>query len=120
MTDEELKRKAGSYLQELCGRIHSRSVGSEGNREATGLFTDKMRSFGFEVDCPEFDCMDWTQQGASLSVSGESGRGAGQSLLAGRPLRSAACSRLIAGRAGSLSMRGIASFSCAETWHTSN
>ena len=29
-----------------------------------------MESFGFQVECPQFDCMDWTQQGASLSVGG--------------------------------------------------
>ena len=71
MTDEELRHHAGTYLRELCERIPSRSVGSEGNREATRFFAERMRSFGFEVECPEFDCMDWTQQGASLTVSGE-------------------------------------------------
>jgi aminopeptidase YwaD len=71
MTDEGLKHHAGSYLWELCERISSRSVGSEGNRDAARFFADKMRSFGFAVECPEFDCMDWIQQGASLTVSGE-------------------------------------------------
>jgi len=68
--DDNLKQIAESYLREFCERITSRSVGSEGNREATGFFAEKMQSFSFQVECPEFDCMDWTQQGALLSISG--------------------------------------------------
>ena len=31
-----------------------------------------MRSFGFDVGCPEFDCMDWQSDGATITVSGKS------------------------------------------------
>ncbi len=70
MTDEEMKKRAGSYLQRLCEQIPSRCVGSCGNRDATDFFARQMESFGFQVELPQFDCMDWTQQGASLSVGG--------------------------------------------------
>jgi aminopeptidase YwaD len=70
MTDEESIKRAGSYLQELCERIPSRCVGCRGNRDATDFFAQQMESFGFQVELPEFDCMDWSQQGASLSVGG--------------------------------------------------
>jgi aminopeptidase YwaD len=68
MSGEALKKKAESYLRDLCVHIPSRCVGSQGNRDATDLFARQMESFGFQVERPEFDCMDWTQQGASLSV----------------------------------------------------
>ena len=29
-------------------------------------------SFGFTTECPQFDCMDWVQQGATLTVNGQS------------------------------------------------
>jgi aminopeptidase YwaD len=70
MADDNLKDKVESYLNQLCERIPSRCVGSQGNREAADFFARQMESFGFQVECPEFDCMDWTQQGASLSVGG--------------------------------------------------
>ena len=70
MSGEELKKKAESYLMELCVHIPSRSVGSLGNRDATDFFARQMESFGFQVECPQFACMDWNQQGASLSVNG--------------------------------------------------
>lgn len=70
MSDEELKKKAETYLTELCERIPSRCVGSQGNRDATDLFARQMESFGFQVECPPFACMDWNQQGASLFVNG--------------------------------------------------
>ena len=30
-----------------------------------------MRSFGFKVECPDFECMDWQNDGATVSVEGE-------------------------------------------------
>jgi aminopeptidase YwaD len=71
LTDPELKRKAESYLQEFCERISSRCVGSQGNRDATDFFARQMESFGLQVECPQFACMDWNQQGVSLLVNGE-------------------------------------------------
>ena len=70
MSGEELKKKAESYLTELCERVPSRCVGCQGNREATDFFARQMESFGFQVECPQFACMDWNQQGASLLVNG--------------------------------------------------
>ena len=71
MSNDELQQKAGTYLQEFCERIASRSVGSRGNRDATSFFAERMRSFGFSVECPGFDCMAWTHQGADLAVGGK-------------------------------------------------
>jgi aminopeptidase YwaD len=65
-----LADKAASYLQRLCLEIPTRRVGSQGNRAATDFFAGVVASFGFETECLLFDCIDWTQAGADLSVDG--------------------------------------------------
>ena len=63
-------RKAKSYLHKLCLEIPTRRVGSKGNRTATDFFASIVSSFGFETESPLFNCIDWEQQGADLSVEG--------------------------------------------------
>jgi aminopeptidase YwaD len=65
-----LSEKAGAYLQKLCLDVPHRRVGSEGNRTATDLFAAVVASFGFQTECPEFDCIDWTHGDAHLTVGG--------------------------------------------------
>ncbi|MBM4465883.1 MAG: Zn-dependent exopeptidase M28 [Chloroflexi bacterium] len=72
MTSTFLSEKAETYLRKLCLEIPSRRVGSKGNRAATDFFAGIVASFGFEVESPEFDCMDWSQDGADLTVDGAS------------------------------------------------
>lgn len=67
-----LTEKARGYLEKLCNQIPNRRVGSEGNRLATTYFAETIQAFGFEVQCPEFECMDWQSSGATLSVEGKS------------------------------------------------
>lgn len=67
-----LSQKAGAYLDKLCNQIPSRQVGSEGNRLATTFFAETINSFGFEVECPEFECMDWHGDGAVIAARGKS------------------------------------------------
>lgn len=64
--------KAKEHLETLCNQIPNRRVGSEGNRLATKYFAETIKSFGFEVDCPTFECMDWQSGGAVISVGSES------------------------------------------------
>jgi aminopeptidase YwaD len=66
-----LSEKAEKYLQRLCLDIPNRCVGSKGNRAATEIFAEWVASFGFKTECPEFDCVDWTNQGARLTVNHE-------------------------------------------------
>jgi aminopeptidase YwaD len=66
-----LSEKADKYLQRLCLEIPNRCVGSKGNRAATEIFAEGVASFGFKTECPEFDCVDWTNQGAHLAVNHE-------------------------------------------------
>lgn len=62
--------RAKQYLDQLCNQIPNRRVGSEGNRLATDFFAAKLKAAGFEVECPEFECMDWQSQGTTLTVDG--------------------------------------------------
>jgi len=60
--------KATAYLRTLCIEIPSRRVGSEGNRAATDLFASVVKGFGFQTETPQFDCIDWVQDGVDLAV----------------------------------------------------
>lgn len=70
MISDHLSIKAVSYLQRLCVDIPSRRTGSAGNREATGFFAAIMASFGFAVDTPVFECIDWVENEADLAAAG--------------------------------------------------
>lgn len=71
MTNTSLKTKAKSYLKTLCNDIPTRRVGTQGNRDANEFLAEKFAFFGFEVKRQPFDCIDWTQGSASLSINGE-------------------------------------------------
>jgi aminopeptidase YwaD len=61
---------ASSYLNTLCLELPTRRVGSAGNRAATSFFADTVATFGFAVDTPAFECIDWIEDGAELAVDG--------------------------------------------------
>ena len=71
MTKNELILKAGIYLDHLCNRISNRSVGSEGNRQATDYFRELLIESGWEASMDEFDAIDWEDGGATLSCDGK-------------------------------------------------
>ena len=72
MNRHHLSKKAETYLQRLCLEIPHRRVGSKGNRAATAFFAQTVASFGFEVECSEFNCLDWTHGEAKLVSDSES------------------------------------------------
>jgi aminopeptidase YwaD len=67
----QLEQKAGQYLRRLCLEIPTRRVGSPENREAARYFAERMASFGFQTECPEFDCIDWVHESALLTANGQ-------------------------------------------------
>ena len=71
MTNSSLKTKAETYLNHLCLEIPTRRVGTKGNQAANTFIAETFSSFGFEVDHQPFECLDWAQNGASLSQNGE-------------------------------------------------
>ena len=68
MTTSSLMERAKEHLDKLCSQIPNRRVGSEGNRLATSFFAETARSFGFDVECPEFECMDWKSDRATIRI----------------------------------------------------
>jgi aminopeptidase YwaD len=72
MSDSYLVDTAHQYLWKLCVDIPNRCVGSQGNRQATKFFADKMIQFGFQTESPQFDCIDWTHGEASLYAQNKS------------------------------------------------
>lgn len=70
MLSNFLLAKVNSYLKKLCLEIPTRRVGSKGNQTATDFFASIVSFIGFETESPAFDCIDWTQEGAHLSMEG--------------------------------------------------
>ncbi|HOI86282.1 MAG TPA: M28 family peptidase [Lentimicrobium sp.] len=68
---DNLVEKSRQYLQMLCDTIPGRCVGSEGNRMATGYFSETLKSLGWEPESPAFDAIDWTSKGAKLTADGQ-------------------------------------------------
>lgn len=66
-----LSQKAEEYLIHLCHRIPNRRVGAEGNRMATAFLAETLSRYGFEVETPEFACLDWADRGAHLLAGSE-------------------------------------------------
>lgn len=65
-----LSDKAGAYLRKLCVDLPTRCVGSAGNREATDVFRHTVEALGWATESPQFDCIDWFEDGADLMVGG--------------------------------------------------
>jgi aminopeptidase YwaD len=70
MTEQDLSKAAEAYLRRLCVEITKRRVGSEGNRLATDFAAAMFASFGWNVAQPGFACMDWSNEGAELTMNG--------------------------------------------------
>jgi aminopeptidase YwaD len=66
----QLSQKAEKYLQRLCVDIPGRQVGSPGNHMATDFCAGLLASWGFTTETPEFECADWSHDGAELHVDG--------------------------------------------------
>ena len=64
-------QKALDYLHRLCVDIPSRATGRPGNQRAVDWFAQTIAGFGFIVETPPFDCMDWSAESASLTVGDE-------------------------------------------------
>jgi aminopeptidase YwaD len=71
MKNTSLETKAENHLETLCNHIPTRRVGTQGNRDANEYLAEEFASFGFTVERQPFDCIDWTQGEANLSVNGE-------------------------------------------------
>jgi aminopeptidase YwaD len=72
MDNQHLIEQAMRHLHTLCVDIPTRKVGSQGNIQATHYVNKVLKSFVFHTEMPKFDCIDWEEQGASLTVNDQS------------------------------------------------
>lgn len=59
---------AHQYLQFLSADLPTRRMGSAGNQAATDFCARVLRSCGWEVSTPGFNCLDWVSRGAVCRV----------------------------------------------------
>jgi len=71
MNSESLTSKANHYLHELCIKISSRRMGSQGNQDATVFFDNVMQLFNFKVEKQPFHCIDMYQGEIRLSAEAQ-------------------------------------------------
>jgi aminopeptidase YwaD len=70
MTENLLLINCKNYLKILCVEISERSVGSNGNRQATHFLKKELSLHDWETEMVEFEAIDWEENGANLK-SGE-------------------------------------------------
>ena len=71
MDSAALMTRAEEYLHKLCYGFPSRRTGSAGNRMATDYFAAVVEKYGYEVECPEFACIDWFHGAVQLTAGGD-------------------------------------------------
>lgn len=71
MDTQSLREKACAYLDYLCAGLPSRSVGSEGNRQATAFFEKTLKDLGWNTQADQFPAVDWEEQGAGLRAGNQ-------------------------------------------------
>jgi len=68
LTTDKLAETIYGYIEKLSVNITDRSPGNAGNRAATDFFEKTIASFGFETECPPFDCIDWEHGDVNLAA----------------------------------------------------
>lgn len=72
MSLDHLALRAAEHLQRLCVDIPTRAVGPQGNRDATAYASAALRTLGWNVETPAFQCMDWSESGVDLTAGATS------------------------------------------------
>jgi len=70
-TPEDYSKKSQFYLETLCRVKPNRRTGSQGNRDATDFFANTIRQYGYAVDATPFECLDYINEGSSLTCDGK-------------------------------------------------
>jgi aminopeptidase YwaD len=72
MNTQHLIEQAKQHLNTLCVNIPTRKVGSQGNIQATRYVDKVLKSYNFQTEMPKFECIDWEEQGAFLTIESQS------------------------------------------------
>lgn len=67
----EIQKKIEGHLNTLCREIGARPTGSKANQKAAAYAGRVFADAGLNVTKQEFDCMDWTENGSTLTVDGQ-------------------------------------------------
>lgn len=67
----EIRKRIEQHLNMLCEEIGARPTGSEANQRALEYVCGEFERAGLTVLRQEFDCMDWTDNGCTLTVGGQ-------------------------------------------------
>ncbi len=68
MSLDQLAARTAKHLQRLCVDIPTRTVGSQGNRDATAYAASLLQTLGWDVRTPTFQCIDWSESGVELTA----------------------------------------------------
>jgi aminopeptidase YwaD len=71
MNIEKMKKICINHMTKLCVETTERSVGSEGNKNATDYFRETLQSFGWSIELQEFEAIDWSSGVAELQINDE-------------------------------------------------
>ncbi|MDO9545404.1 MAG: M28 family peptidase [Pelolinea sp.] len=72
MEQDSLIQTTRLYLNTLCRTIPTRRLGTQGNRDATTFFKERIDKFGFHTEAQPFDCIDIRQGEIQLMVDNQS------------------------------------------------
>lgn len=64
----EIRKRIDQHLHMLCEEIGARPTGSVANQRAVTYVCEELKRAGLNVSLQEFDCFDWTENGASLTA----------------------------------------------------
>lgn len=67
----DIKNRIEQHLNVLCEEIGARPTGSAANERAVDYVCRAFERAGLDVIKQEFDCMDWTEGGGTLTVAGQ-------------------------------------------------
>lgn len=67
----EIRKRIERHLNVLCNEIGARPTGSKANQAAVEYVCEEFKRAGLNVLKQEFDCMDWSEGGGTLTIEGQ-------------------------------------------------
>jgi len=71
MHSHSMTQTTADLLNHLCLAIPTRTVGTQGNRDATDYFQQQIKPFGFEIERQHFACIDSRRGPSTLTINKE-------------------------------------------------
>jgi len=71
MGQKTLVDSASRYLDHLCSVIATRTVGTQGNRDATAYFHQQIKQFDFSIEQQPFDCIESKRGRSTMKINSQ-------------------------------------------------